>query len=213
MDKTADAAAGAPALIRHCSYSESDARPGSSLHRKRIPAQEEGSSISSRRRLREADLEKPVHDHGKVWIQSLMSSLSPDILIVDGHPEGSMRELGKALQYAKKKILIQSEEELSLSDVAVPTEGNLISQYNRRIQAASNSPILIREREELLSRKKARKALGIESERAVYVTLRGRESDGGTRSSQGGSAPQVGRRHVVIGAGPGCEALHPRERE
>lgn len=173
-------------------------------------AQREGLcaiSFPSRERLREAGLEEVRYmTTAKVWIQSLMSSLSPDILIVDGHPEGSMRELGKALQYAKTKILIQSEEEISLSESAVPTEGNLISQYNRCIQAASSSPILIREREELLTRKKARAALGIDSDRAVYVTLRGRESDGGTQE-----LIKVVQRlkaegwHIVLGAGPGYE--------
>ena len=170
-------------------------------------AQREGLcalSFPSRERMREAGLEEIRYmATAKVWIQSVLSSLSPDILLVDGHPAGSMRELGKALELAKKRVLLHSEEGFESSGVS-NTSGSLISLYNHRIQAQSNSPILIREREELLSRKQARKALGITSDRAVYITLRGRESDGGTQELL-----QVANRlkdegwHIVLGAGPG----------
>lgn len=172
-------------------------------------AQREGLcalSFPSRERMREAGLEEVRYmATAKVWIQSILSSLSPDILIVDGHPAGSMRELGKALQLAKNRVLIQGEKGFD-SPTLTGSEGGLISRYNQRIQIQSNSPILIREREELLPREKARKALGIHSDRAVYITLRGQESDGGTAE-----LINVAQRlkaegwHIILGAGPGYD--------
>jgi hypothetical protein len=154
--------------------------------------------------MREAGLEEVRYmATAKVWIQSVLSSLSPDILLVDGHPAGSMRELGKALQLAKHRVLLHSEEGFEPPG-NTNTSGNLIGLYNQRILTQSNSPILIREREELLSRKQARHALGITSDRAVYITLRGRESDGETQEML-----EVVQRlkaegwHVVLSAGPG----------
>jgi len=171
-------------------------------------AQREGLcalSFPSRERMRESGLEEIRYmATAKVWIQSVLSSLSPDILLVDGHPAGSMHELGKALELAKKRVLLHSEESLSLSDTASTSTGRLIGLYNQCFETQSNSPILIREREELLSRKDARHALGITSDRAVYITLRGRESDGGTQELL-----EVVQRlksegwHIVLSAGPG----------
>ena len=169
-------------------------------------AQREGLcalSFPSRERMRESGLEEIRYmATAKVWIQSVVSSLSPDILLVDGHPAGSMHELGKALELAKKKVLLHSEDDLEA--LGTSTTSRLFSLYDQSFRTQSNSPILIREREELLSRKDARRALGITSDRAVYITLRGRESDGGTQELL-----EIVHRlkaegwHIVLSAGPG----------
>lgn len=169
-------------------------------------AQREGLcalSFPSRERMRESGLEEIRYmATAKVWIQSVISSLSPDILLVDGHPAGSMHELEKALDLAKKKVLLHSEDDLEA--LGTSTTSRLFSLYDQSFRTQSNSPILIREREELLSKKDARRALGITSDRAVYITLRGRESDGGTQELL-----EVVQRlkaegwHIVLSAGPG----------
>ena len=161
-------------------------------------------ALPSRERVREsADDEVRYLATAKVWIRNIVSSLSPDIMIVDGHPSGSMRELAHALEFAKHKSLITPSQYIT-GDIDTPTAGSIMSHYNQITKPTTNSPILIREREELLPRHEARSSLGILRERVVSITLRGGES----KENQAALKREIDKIiandwHAVICAGPG----------
>jgi len=161
-------------------------------------------ALPSRERVREsADDEVRYLATAKVWIRNIVSSLSPDIMIVDGHPSGSMRELAHALEFAKHKVLLTPSQYIT-GDMETPTAGSIMSHYDQISKPTPNSPILIREREELLPRHEARSSLGIVRDRVVAITLRGGE----TKESQAALSVEIEKIidngwHAIICAGPG----------
>ncbi len=140
----------------------------------------------------------------RTWVLNTIAGLSPDVLIVDTFPAGSFGELVAALELARCRVLVERRVRPDFAE----EEGYsaLLPLYDRRIvpDERQTGPIVIREREELLSRERARSALGIpDGERAVYVSLGG----GGDRAAEqliprAVRLLQASGWHVVVGAGP-----------
>ncbi|MFT5686011.1 MAG: UDP-N-acetylglucosamine--N-acetylmuramyl-(pentapeptide) pyrophosphoryl-undecaprenol N-acetylglucosamine transferase [Myxococcota bacterium] len=140
----------------------------------------------------------------RTWVLNTIAGLSPDVLIVDTFPAGSFGELVAALELARCRVLV--ERRVRPDFAQDDAYSALLPLYDRRIvpDDRQTGPIIIREREELLPRDRARSALGIpDGDRAVYVSLGG----GGDKSANQliPRAVRLLRKsgwHVVVGAGP-----------
>lgn len=138
------------------------------------------------------------------WVLNAVAGLQPDVLLVDTFPAGSFGELVPVLELAKHRVLVarRVREEFA----ADPAYASLLPLFDTVItpDARGSGPILLRSRHELLSRDRARVALGVpDGVRAVYVSL-----GGGGDTSLPSQLPRlvdalVDRDcHVVVGAGP-----------
>ncbi|MEL6343337.1 MAG: hypothetical protein AAFV53_09375 [Myxococcota bacterium] len=138
------------------------------------------------------------------WVLNAIIGLQPDVLIVDTFPAGSFGELVTVLELARCRVLVQRRvKDAFAEEDAYQT---LLPMYHRRLSPddRQTGPIVIREREELMSRDAARAALGVpDGARAVYLSL-----GGGGDPSAAGLLPRACRMirdagwHVVVGAGP-----------
>ena len=161
--------------------------------------------IPSKAMMRDAGLQP--HRYlavARTWVMNAIASLQPDLLLVDTFPAGSFGELITSLEMARKRVLVARRVRDSFA--SEDTYQALLPLYDRvlRPDARDMGPILIREREELLPRGAARRALGIpEGHRAVYLTL-----GGGGDPAVPGLLPRAVAMlrerdwHVVVGAGP-----------
>jgi hypothetical protein len=138
------------------------------------------------------------------WVLNAISGLSPDLLLVDTFPGGSFGELVAALEMAKHRVLVarRVRQEFVQED---PYQA-LLPLYERQIipDERGSGPILIREREELLDRSAARKALGLSADcRVVYVSLGGGGDEAASTLLPKLTQSIAARGHrVVVGAGP-----------
>lgn len=133
------------------------------------------------------------------WVLNAVAGLSPDLLIVDTFPGGSFGELVPVLEMVPTRVLVARpvREEFAADDAYKA----LLPMYQRLVVPEN---VLLREREELLSRVDARSALGIpDDKRAVYVTLGGGGDEMAPRVLPVLTERLVARGwHVVVGAGP-----------
>lgn len=138
------------------------------------------------------------------WVLNAVAGIAPDLLIVDTFPGGSFGELVPVLELVPTRVLVARavKDEIAGDDAY----RGLIPMYQTQIIPDDRGvgPIMLREREELLDRAAARRALGIpDGARAVYVTLGG----GGDEAAPRVLAPLTDALlargwHVVVGAGP-----------
>ncbi len=161
--------------------------------------------MPSKAMVRDAGLEPARYlAIARPWVLNAIAGLQPDILIVDTFPGGSFGELVAALELAPRRVLVaRAVRDNVAADDAYRA---LLPMYDLVLRPDDDGcgPILIRERDELLPRQEARRALGIpDDRRAVYVSLGG----GGDLDASGLLPDMVtrlagGGRHVVVGAGP-----------
>jgi hypothetical protein len=169
--------------------------------REQIPA----FKMPSKAMLRDAGLEPSRYlALARGWVLNTVAGLAPDLLLVDTFPGGSFGELIAALELARHRVLVARRVKESFA--ADDPYRALLPLYERHIVPDERGvgPILIREREELLARDEARRALGIAAgRRAVYLTL-----GGGGDLSAPATLPALAARlrergwHVVVAAGP-----------
>ena len=160
--------------------------------------------IPSKSSMRDAGLEPARYlAVARGWVLQAVTTLQPDVLVVDTFPAGSFGELAAALELVRHRVLVRRAMKVD----AVRDAGfeALLPLYDRIIVPDEiQSPILLRERPELQTRERARAALGVpEGARVCWVALGG----GGDPS-----APAVLPRvvdlvraagwHVVVAAGP-----------
>ncbi|MFT4977264.1 MAG: UDP-N-acetylglucosamine--N-acetylmuramyl-(pentapeptide) pyrophosphoryl-undecaprenol N-acetylglucosamine transferase [Myxococcota bacterium] len=138
------------------------------------------------------------------WVLNAIAGLQPDVLIVDTFPAGSFGELVTVLELARTRVLVRRRVKESFAEEEAYQA--LLPLYDRCISPddRETGPIVIREREELLPRPAARRALGIpDNTRAVYLSL-----GGGGDPAAAQLLPRAVRLlrasswHVVVGAGP-----------
>ncbi len=132
-----------------------------------------------------------------------VTSLRPDLLLVDTFPGGSVGELVPVLELVPHRVLVARR----VRDAFAAEDGYqaLAPLYQRQIQPddRGSGPILVRDRAELRDRAAARTALGIGDQRAVYLSL-----GGGGDLAAPQALPRLARTllgagwHVVVGAGP-----------
>lgn len=140
---------------------------------------------------------------GRQWVMNAIAGLSPDVLVVDTFPGGSFGELLPVLETVPTRVLVAR----AVKDEIAGDDGYraLLPLYQRTIVPDERGvgPILLREREELMSCEDARVALGIMRDRAVYVTLGGGGDEAAARTLPVLAERLVARGwHVVVGAGP-----------
>jgi len=132
-----------------------------------------------------------------------VSSLRPDLLLVDTFPSGSVGELIPVLELVPHRVLVARQVRPEVAGEEAFQA--MLPLYPQQIvpDERGTGPILIREAEELLSRDQARAELGITGERAVYLSL-----GGGGDLAAAGTLPRLSQElrargwHVVVGAGP-----------
>lgn len=123
--------------------------------------------------------------HTVVW--NVVSSYSPDVLVVDTFPLGNLQELVPILGWEMGKVFVFREQRPEMA--RRPAVQNSLRRYDRVIvphdetedppvpagvDVAKVGPILIRDREEVLSREEARRVLGIPADRqVVYASFGG----------------------------------------
>jgi UDP:flavonoid glycosyltransferase YjiC (YdhE family) len=128
-----------------------------------------------------------------VW--NAVSSFDPDVLVVDTFPTGNLQELVPLLTWEMRKVFIFREQKEEMA--RRPLLQNSLKLYDRVIVphdeaedlplpegvvAVRVGPILIRDRDEILSRGEARLKLGFADERTVVYASFG-----------GGGDPEVDR--------------------
>lgn len=172
--------------------------------------------MPSKAMLRDAGIEPSRYlSVARSWTLNIMSGLQPSLLLVDTFPGGSFGELIAALEMAPQRVLVARRVRPEIAADAAYSA--LLPLYHRHIvpDDRDTGAILIREREELLARDRAREALGAsDSDRVVYLTL-----GGGGDVAAPRALPRLAERlvergwHVVVGAGPlydGPEKRGPR---
>jgi UDP-N-acetylglucosamine--N-acetylmuramyl-(pentapeptide) pyrophosphoryl-undecaprenol N-acetylglucosamine transferase len=161
--------------------------------------------LPSKAMVRDAGIDPTRHlGVARQWVMNAIAGLSPDILVVDTFPGGSFGELLPVLETVPTRVLVARavKDEIGRD----PAYAALLPLYQRTIipDERGVGPILLREREELLSRDEARRALGVAGDRrTVYLTLGGGGDEMAPRM-----LPELADRlvergwHVVVGAGP-----------
>lgn len=151
-----------------------------------------------------------------VW--STVTSFDPDVLVVDTFPTGNMQELVPILSWDLRKVFVfrEQREEMArrpaLRDamrlydrVLVPHDEAHDVPVPEGVQPVKVGPILIRDRDEVLSREAARQRLGLAPAASVVYASFG-----------GGGDPEVDRclrlclqavreredQHIVLAPGP-----------
>lgn len=178
--------------------------------------------LPSRTVVAEAGIdEKQFLDLAQHWVQETLTSLRPDLLVVDTFPQGYFNELDPFLNECTKAAFIYRP--LKESHAGAPEFQNALSRYNLILvpeyeqhapvltppalhdRVRYIGPMIARERTEILPREEARKVLGIaDNLLAVYISAGG----GGDRNAEhlihAGYEALSGIQglHLVIGAGP-----------
>ncbi len=157
----------------------------------------------------------------KQWVWHSLGLLRPDLFVVDTFPRGSFGELLSALDLCRHRAFIYRPTKAGFSaradfqamlplydSILVPDHeglGRVVVPEAARAKVRHLGPILLRERDELLTRRDARAALGIEEGRAaVYVSAGG----GGDPEAPSRLAQVIAALRgipgicLVIGAGP-----------
>ena len=158
--------------------------------------------IPSKAMFRDAGMEPSRYLRvARSWVLNAVAGLGPDVLIVDTFPGGSFGEMTAVLELARRRVLVARAVKPAFEDQA--SYQALLPLYGRVVapDASDVGPILLRGRDEVMSRDEARRALGV-TRRAVYVSL-----GGGGDPAAGRVLPElVGRLRaewdVVVGAGP-----------
>lgn len=169
--------------------------------REHVPA----FKMPSKAMLRDAGLEPSRYlALARGWVLNTVAALAPDLLIVDTFPGGSFGELVASLELARHRVLVARRVRDSFA--ADDPYRALLPLYERHVipDERGTGPILLREREELMDKGAARRALGIGADRrAVYVSL-----GGGGDALAPAALPELTRTlsargwHVVVAAGP-----------
>jgi predicted glycosyltransferase len=140
---------------------------------------------------RAARLSRQQHRRlAKQWVWNSVGIFAPDILVVDTFPNGSFHELGGIADFGMKKVLISRA--VRQEQAQKPDFQAALRMYDRIITTEEPFPrtnylpeeaegrthsvgtIMLREREELLSREEARLRLGLPSDAlCVYVSAGG----------------------------------------
>ena len=160
--------------------------------------------MPSKAMMRDANIEPARYlSLARAWTLNIIAGLQPDLMLVDTFPGGSFGELIAALEMVPHRVLVARR----VRDEIAADQGYaaLLPLYEAHVvpDDRGTGAILIREREELLSRAQARRALGIARDRAVYLTL-----GGGGDSAAPVALPRLVSQleargwHLVIGAGP-----------
>ncbi|OQA32906.1 MAG: undecaprenyldiphospho-muramoylpentapeptide beta-N- acetylglucosaminyltransferase [Betaproteobacteria bacterium ADurb.Bin341] len=148
-----------------------------------------------------------------------LSSFNPDVLIVDTYPSGSFEELLPVLRWKQKNVFVFREQReatyLSKLLMAVlPLYDRLIIPHDD-IEAVGHlpephkahavGPILIREKNEILSRAEARRALNLPLDGLLFYGSFGGGGDPETRRALELTAQAIAElpdAHLVLAAGP-----------
>jgi UDP-N-acetylglucosamine--N-acetylmuramyl-(pentapeptide) pyrophosphoryl-undecaprenol N-acetylglucosamine transferase len=160
--------------------------------------------MPSKAMFRDADMDPARYlAVARSWVLNAIAGLRPDLLLVDTFAGGSFGELVASLELAKTRVLVRRRVRPEFA--AADPYASLMRLYDAILEPATDAlpPILLREREELLTRGAAREALGLGDEQAVYVSL-----GGGGDVDAAAQLPRLiaslrrpGRR-LVVGAGP-----------
>jgi UDP-N-acetylglucosamine--N-acetylmuramyl-(pentapeptide) pyrophosphoryl-undecaprenol N-acetylglucosamine transferase len=150
---------------------------------------------------------------------SALSSFNADVLVVDTFPSGSFEELLPVLGWRQKNVFVFREQrresfQSALLMAALPLYDLLIVPHDDVAQvgdlpeprkAHAVGPIMIRERDELLSRADARYALGLPRDGFLLYGSFGGGGDGEAARALELTARAVATLpdvHLVLGAGP-----------
>lgn len=150
---------------------------------------------------------------------TVLSSFDPDVLIVDTYPSGSFEELIPVLRWKQKNVFVFREQrqetyQSKLLMAMLPLYDRLIIPHDKieavgplpePKKARAVGPILIREKNELLSRAEARRALNLPPEGLLFYASFGGGGDPETRRALELTARTIGgipEAHLVLGAGP-----------
>ncbi len=178
--------------------------------------------IPSKTVIREAGMPKPEYLRlARQWVWHSLGLVDPDLLLVDTFPGGSFGELIHALDGPRARVFVHRamREEFARSDtvqallpfydaILLPVEpGGEPQRVDVSLESRTHrvGPIMLRSREELLPRERARRRLGVpDGKLAVWVSAGG----GGDPTAPSGIAALAGALatepdlHVVVGAGP-----------
>lgn len=159
---------------------------------------------------------------------STISSFDPDVLVVDTYPSGSFEELIPVLRWRQKNIFVFREQRrdtfqsellaatLPLYDLLIIPHDSVeqVGELPEPHKARAVGPILIRERDELLDRTRARAALGLPAgltdDQLLFYGSFGGGGEPETARAFGLATRAVrslGNAHLVMGAGPLLRAL------
>jgi hypothetical protein len=160
--------------------------------------------IPSKSMMRDAGLEPARYlAVARGWVLNAVTTLQPDVLVVDTFPAGSFGELSAALELVRKRVLVRrAMKPAAEKDAALDA---LLPLYDRVIVPDEvAAPVLLRERPELLDRAAARAALGVpDGRRACWIAL-----GGGGDPTTARVLPRVvdsvraAGWHAVVAAGP-----------
>lgn len=159
---------------------------------------------------------------------STISSFDPDVLVVDTYPSGSFEELIPVLRWRQKNIFVFREQrrdtfQSELLAATLPLYDLLIVPHDAVEQvgelpephkALAVGPILIRERNELFDRRRARAALGLpdattDDRLLFYSSFGGGGEPEAARAFEltARAVRSLGNAHLVVGVGPLMRAL------
>lgn len=150
---------------------------------------------------------------------SVLSSFNPDVLVVDTYPSGSFEELIPVLRWKQKNVFVfrEQRQETYLSKLLMamlPLYDRLIIPHDSIAQvgelpephkARAVGPILIREKNEILSRAEARRVLNLPPEGLLFYGSFGGGGDPETKRALELTAQAIKAipdAHLVLGAGP-----------
>lgn len=148
-----------------------------------------------------------------------ISGFDPDVLVVDTFPTGSLEELLPVLRWRQRNVFVYREQRadsfqsdllaaaLPLYDIIVVPHETLaaVGPLPQAGKAIAVGPILIRERNELKSRRAARRALGLPQEgELIYATFGGGGDPNALRALQLAAAAlrERGDVQLIAGVGP-----------
>jgi UDP-N-acetylglucosamine--N-acetylmuramyl-(pentapeptide) pyrophosphoryl-undecaprenol N-acetylglucosamine transferase len=152
-----------------------------------------------------------------------ISAFDPDVLVVDTYPSGSFEELIPVLRWRQKNVFVFREQRrdsfqsdllkaiLPLYDLLIVPHETVeqVGDLPEPAKARAVGPILIRERNELLSRTQARAALGLpgridEDTLLIYCSFGGGGEPESRRALEltSRAVSALPNAHLVIGQGP-----------
>lgn len=178
--------------------------------------------LPSKTIVRDAGISKPAYLRAaRQFVFSTVTTLRPDLLVVDSFPNGSFHELLPLLDLVPRKAFVFRAQKRELTSKAsfqalLPLYDRIVVPHaagevdvplpkSLRRRAVWTGAVLGREREELLPRAEARARLGIpEGSLAVYASAGGGGDPGAEAALEVVLAAARGRpgTHVVVGAGP-----------
>jgi len=148
-----------------------------------------------------------------------LSSFDPDVLIVDTYPSGSFEELLPVLRWKQRNVFVFREQrpqtyQSKLLTAVLPLYDRLIVPHDHLEQvgelpephkAHAVGPILIREKNEILGRAEARRALNLPLDGLLFYSSFGGGGDPETRRALELTAQAIAElpdAHLVLAAGP-----------